>query len=272
MEGFGVCDVLFPLPVPFPSLPILLPCSAALSSPFPFSPPIHFLSGTSKPAKPDRQISGYLCLRTGVEAKDTTHTRWERLTALEKRMCDLFKSKSGMWQVKQELYELVLHDLDAPFGRMEDIARQTQIRSELRGILTSVVEIIGVFPSGGEWGKHTAIDIRSRASLIAVSFSDLVRSTPRPFLKQLNGPIKCWRPLSEGEMTKRRKRRGLDSTKGAGKGKNGGGGGPRDPLSGSVVVPQRADAQRLSMLDFLLAAPPPPPPLLNAFSMAGLCS
>ena len=139
-------------------------------------------------------------------------------------MCDLCKSKSGMWQVKEELYELVLHDLDAPLRRMEDIARQTQIRSELRGILTSVEEIIGVFPSGGEWGKRTAIDIRFRASLIALRFSDLGRSTLRPFLKQLNGPIKCWVPLSQGEMTKRRKRRGLDSTKGAGKQKSGGGG------------------------------------------------
>ena len=194
----------------------------------------------------------------------TTRTRWEGLTALEKRMCDLFKSKSGMWQVKAELYELVLHDLDAPLGCMEDIARQTQIRSELRGLLTSAEEIIGVFPSGGEWGKHTAIDIRFRPSLIALRFSDLVRSTLRPFLKQLNGPIMCWVPLSQGEMTmtapKVRARVRAE------------GGVPRDPLSGSAAVPQGADAKSLSLLDFLLAAPPPPPPLLIAFSMAGLCS
>ena len=95
---------------------------------------------------------------------------------------------------------------------MKDIARQTQIRSELRGILTSEEELIGVFAAGGDWGQNTAVDIRFRASLIAMRFSDLVRSTLRPFLTQLNGPVKCWVPLSQGEMTRRRKSKGLGTT------------------------------------------------------------
>ena len=65
----------------------------------------------------------------------TTRTRWEGLTALNHRMCDLYKNKGGMWHVKKELFELVFNDLDHALGSMEDIARQTQIRSELRGIL-----------------------------------------------------------------------------------------------------------------------------------------
>ena len=91
---------------------------------------------------------------------------------------------------------------------------QTQIRSELRGILTSEEELIGVFPVGGDWGQNTAVDIRFRPSLIAMRLSDLVRSTLRPFLSNLNGPVKCWVPLSQGEMSRRRKRKGLGSTKG----------------------------------------------------------
>ena len=150
----------------------------------------------------------------------TTRTRWEGLTALNNRMCDLYKSKGGMWHVKKELFELVFQDLDHALGCMEDIARQTQIRSELRGILTSEEELVGVFPAGGDWGQNTAVDIRFRASLIAMRFSDLVRSTLRPFLTQLNGPVKCWVPLSPGEMARRRKRKGLGTTKGdKGKGK-----------------------------------------------------
>ena len=144
----------------------------------------------------------------------TTRTRWEGLTTLNQRMCDLYKNKGGMWHVKKELFDLVFNDLDHALGSMEDIARQTQIRSELRGILTSQKELIGVFPVGGDWGQNTAVDIRFRPSLIAMRLSDLVRSTLRPFLTQLNGPVKCWVPLSQGEMSRRRKRKGLGSTKG----------------------------------------------------------
>ena len=67
---------------------------------------------------------------------------------------------------------------------------------------------------GGDWGQNTAVDIRFRASLIAMRLSDLVRSTLRPVLTQLNGPVKCWVPLSQGEMARRRKRKGLGTTKG----------------------------------------------------------
>ncbi|CAE6973016.1 unnamed protein product [Symbiodinium sp. CCMP2592] len=117
----------------------------------------------------------------------TTRTRWE----------------GGMWHVKKELFELVLQDLDAALSSMQDIALQTQVRSEIRGILTAEEEIIGVFPTGGDWGANTGVDIRFRASLVALRFSDLVRSTLRPFLTQLNGPLRCWVPLSQGEMTRR---------------------------------------------------------------------
>eukprot|EP00439_Symbiodinium_sp_Y106_P009589 s3364_g1.t1 len=90
-------------------------------------------------------------------------------------MCELYKNKGGMWNVKKELFDLVFNDLDHALGSMEDIARQTQIRSELRGILTSEEELIGVFPVGGDWGQNTAVDIRFRPSLIAMRLSDLVR-------------------------------------------------------------------------------------------------
>ncbi|CAE7242474.1 unnamed protein product [Symbiodinium sp. CCMP2592] len=120
-----------------------------------------------------------------------TRTRWEGLTALNNRMCELYRSKGGMWHVKKELYELVLQDLDTALSCMEDIALQTQVRSEIRGILSAEEEVIGVFPTGGDWGANTGVDIRFRASLVALRFSDLVRSTLRPFLNQLYGPLKC---------------------------------------------------------------------------------
>ena len=45
--------------------------------------------------------------------------------------------------MKKELYDLVIQDLDASLGCVEDIAHQTQIRVELRGILISEEEITG---------------------------------------------------------------------------------------------------------------------------------
>ena len=52
----------------------------------------------------------------------TTRTRWEGLTTLNQRMCDLYKNKGGMWHVKKELFDLVFNDLDHALGSMEDIA------------------------------------------------------------------------------------------------------------------------------------------------------
>ena len=166
----------------------------------------------------------------------------EGMTAVNDRMMALVNRKEGLWQVKAELYDLLMQDLDPILAAMTDTAKQVQIRAELRETLGNGDEVVGVFPVGGPWGKHTGLDIRFKPSLQALRFSQLVKRGLHPFLKE-HPSLSIWVPLSRAEMSKKRKRQeesGLGSVKGRGRGpgRGGGRGGPRvSPKRG----PRRAE-------------------------------
>ena len=69
--------------------------------------------------------------------------RWEGCPNLEARLLDLQKAKTGLWQVKAELFELLMADLGPVLVTMEDTAKQMQLRSELRECLGQVEEVVG---------------------------------------------------------------------------------------------------------------------------------
>ena len=70
----------------------------------------------------------------------------EGLKSLETRMLVLVETKEGLWKAKDELYTLMVQDLDPLLAHITDAACQCQVRSELREILTCREDIIGIFP------------------------------------------------------------------------------------------------------------------------------
>ena len=141
------------------------------------------------------------------------------MTSLDKRLMELHETKAGMWKIKEELFTLLVSDLDPHLSALPDAARQMQIRAEMRETLGTGQDLIGVFPVGGPWGRHTALDIRFRPSLGALRFCQLVKRELRAVLLPVSGKA-CWVPLSQAEMGKKRKRQqdaGLTSTKGRGR-------------------------------------------------------
>ena len=76
----------------------------------------------------------------------TTRARWEGMKALDERMQALVKTKTGLWQVKDELFNLVMVDLDPLLSHVPDPNHQMQLRAELREVLSAREDIVGVFP------------------------------------------------------------------------------------------------------------------------------
>ncbi|CAE7583649.1 unnamed protein product [Symbiodinium natans] len=139
------------------------------------------------------------------------------MAALDKRLMELHETKAGLWKIKEELFTLLLVDLDPHLSSLPDAARQMQIRAEIRDTLGAGGDIVGVFPVGGTWGHHTALDIHQ-----------LVKRDLRALLLPVTGKA-CWVPLSQAEMTKKRKRQqdaGLTTAKGRGRGDRSGPGEP----------------------------------------------
>ena len=137
----------------------------------------------------------------------TTRTRWEGMKASDERMQALVKTKTGLWQVKDELFNLVIIDLDPLLSHVPDPNQQMQLRAELREVLSAREDIVGVFPVGGEWGRRTGLDLRYKPSLASFRLCQAVRNVLGPLLRRLDGAtVKVWVPLSAGEMAKKRKR------------------------------------------------------------------
>ncbi|CAE6941516.1 unnamed protein product [Symbiodinium natans] len=121
----------------------------------------------------------------------TTRTRWEGLKALDERMQALVKAKTGLWQVKDELYTLVMSDLDPLLAHIPNPSVQMQVRAELREVLSAREEIVRVFPVGGECGRHTALDLRYKPSR-PFAYAKLLEQRPRASSEADSAAVRVW--------------------------------------------------------------------------------
>ena len=140
------------------------------------------------------------------------------MASWESRIQDLLAKKEPLWKLKAELYDLAITDLDPVLATMQDMGNQVRCRAELRECLSAVEDIVGIFNVGGGWGHHTAVDLRFRPSMTALRMSQLVRHHLRALTHFDGSPIKVWVPLSQGEMSRKRKRQGGEEAKGRGRG------------------------------------------------------
>ena len=132
------------------------------------------------------------------------------MSAWENRAQELLANKEPLWKLKADLSTLALEDLDPILSTMTDMGAQVQCRDD----------IVGLFNTGGPWGRHTAVDLRYKPCMSAMRMSQLVRHHLRALTND-NCPIKIWQPLSQGEMTRKRKRTDGAKGKAAGKGRDG---------------------------------------------------
>ena len=127
---------------------------------------------------------------------------------LEKRCLEFFNGDRKFWVLKDKLLTLVLKDLEGPLQAVfPDTSKLASVLGELKEVLGTPPALQGVFPVGGKWGEHVALDVKWKPGLIGLRATDLVKMVIGPQLREASTETKVWVPLSSGEMARRRKRK-----------------------------------------------------------------
>ena len=133
---------------------------------------------------------------------------------LEKRCLEFFNGDRKFWVLKDKLLTLVLKDLEGPLQAVfPDTSKLASVLGELKEVLGTPPALQGVFPVGGKWGEHVALDVKWKPGLIGLRATDLVKMVIGPQLREASTETKVWVSLSSGEMARRRKRKAMQRTR-----------------------------------------------------------
>lgn len=142
------------------------------------------------------------------EWRAALRVRVKGFSKLEDRAVELSKSTREYWRLKAELLDLLLFSLQPLLGLMFADGSMQKIRKELSECFGQADALLGVFPVGGKFGEHKALDIRFKPGLTGWRTNSLVKYVLTPELKKRDaGGVEMWVLLSQPEMARRYKRR-----------------------------------------------------------------